>query len=420
MSEAAPHILFFEPDPHGHTREWIEHLCHFAEKERPGWRITFAVAPELARNIPPGERFAVVPLDARKSRLCLSASLPLSGFSRWWVLREHLKKSGADHGLVLCLDHLSLPLALGFGFAGASASGVLFRPSTHYRELDPSMSPTLKERIRDLRKRILYGLMLRNRALRKVLSLDPYFPSHAIRVFARGDKVEPLADPAFPLPAGRDDNDGPREDRTSFLLFGALAARKGILVLLAALREMDAGAACGAAVVIAGRVDPAIRASVEDAVARLRRDQPALHLTFDDRRLPSDELAGLVRRCDVVLAPYQRFVGSSGVLLWAANARKPVITQSYGLVGKLCRENGLGLAVDTSKPRMLADAIEAAVAGIAGNSGAQGMANFVANRTPRHFAATLFDAALAHTEPSHRRECTVSSSPHTGHASPYR
>jgi glycosyltransferase involved in cell wall biosynthesis len=419
MSPAAPHILFFEPDPHGHTREWIEHLCHFAENERPDWRITFAVAPELARNIPPGESFAVAPLGPRASRLCLSASLPVSGFSRWWALRNHLKKSGADHGLVLCLDHLSLPLALGFGFGGASASGVLFRPSTHYRELDPSATPTLKERIRDLRKRILYGFMLRNRALRKVLSLDPYFPSHAMRAFARGDKVEPLADPAFPLAAGQDAA-GPPDGRKIFLLFGALAARKGVLVLLAALREIDTETARGIAVVIAGRVDPAIRAAVEDAVACLRRDQPTLHLTFENRRLPADELATLVRRCDVILAPYQRFVGSSGVLLWAANAGKPVITQSYGLVGKLCRENGLGLAVDTSEPRVLANAIETAAAGIAENFSIERMARFAGNRTPRHFAATLFDAARADTEPSHRGARTAASSPHTGHASSYR
>ena len=63
-------------------------------------------------------------------------------------------------------------------------------------------------------------------------------------------------------------------------------------------------------------------------------------------------------RSDVVLAPYQRFVGSSGVLMWAARAGRPVLAQEFGLVGRLTRDHRLGAVADSSDPAHLAREIE--------------------------------------------------------------
>ncbi|HEY4343354.1 MAG TPA: glycosyltransferase [Parvibaculum sp.] len=420
-----PHILIFEPDPHGHTSEWVEHLCHFAEDERADWLVTFAVAPDLAHRLSQvlsmavRKRIRVLTLRPHEMRLCLHSSLPISGFSRWWVMRRYLKQAGADHGVFLSIDHLSLPLALGLRMEGKSVSGILFRPSTHYSELTPNFSATLKEHIRDFRKRILYRLMLRNRSLHKMLSLDPYFSSYASRNYKLGDKVETIDDPAFPFPVVADAHANIPTGRSVFLLFGALAARKGILTLLAALREIDAETAQRIAVIIAGRVDPSICVTVNGAVSNLRRDRPTLWLELDDRRLPMNELANLIRSSDVILAPYQRFVGSSGVLLWAASAGKPVITQNYGLLGKLCQRHGLGLSIDTTDPSRLARAIESMSKDPAENFNAVEAESFVESRTPRHFAATLFGATPV-IAPSNMAESAPAFRPRTGHAFPFR
>src|SRR5204863_6629463 len=97
--------------------------------------------------------------------------------------------------------------------------------------------------------------------------------------------------------------------------------------------------------------------------ARLRQQRPELWLKLEDRRLSEGEIAALMARSDVVLAPYQRFVGSSGVLLWAAGAGRPVLSQGFGLVGHLIREHRLGLAVDTTDPAALAAGIRSMVEG---------------------------------------------------------
>ena len=56
----------------------------------------------------------------------------------------------------------------------------------------------MSERVRDLRKSVIYRAMLRNRSVEAVLTLDPYFASYASRTYEAGGKVAPIADPAHP------------------------------------------------------------------------------------------------------------------------------------------------------------------------------------------------------------------------------
>jgi glycosyltransferase involved in cell wall biosynthesis len=208
-----------------------------------------------------------------------------------------------------------------------------------------------------------------------------------------------LPDPAFALPAATRAAATalrPPPGRNLFPLFGALSERKGILCLLEALRLIPAAAAAGIAVVIAGRVAPEIRPAVQTALARLRRRQPDLWLHLEDRWLEDGEIAALVQASDVVLAPYQRFVGSSGVLLWAAQAGVPVLTQDYGLIARLVRDHRLGVTADVTDPRILARAIYAMATDGAGEAFDPAMARaFVATHSPASFAAAILATAGA-------------------------
>jgi len=97
-----------------------------------------------------------------------------------------------------------------------------------------------------------------------------------------------------------------------------------------------------------------------------------------------------VRQCDVVLAPYQRFVGSSGVLLWAAVSGRPVLAQEFGLVGRLTRDHRLGVSVDASDPSHLAREIARMVeCGPSTFIDGAAAASFAAARTPQRFASLV-------------------------------
>jgi glycosyltransferase involved in cell wall biosynthesis len=178
--------------------------------------------------------------------------------------------------------------------------------------------------------------------------------------------------------------------RIGFLLFGYLAERKGPLVVLDALRQLAPDVAARTAVLFAGKVDPALRPALEQRRAALEREQPGLWLRIDDRRLESGELAAVVRQSDVVLAPYQRFVGSSGVLLWAALNGRPVLAQDYGLVGRLTREHRLGLSVDAGAPAEVAREIARMVSdGPTRFFDPQAAERFALAQTPERFAALV-------------------------------
>lgn len=400
--DASPRLLVLEPAPRGHGREWLLHLVAYARRLATVPSLAFAVAPpvaealhaELAPAPLPGLR--IIALSEREVAGCTHHNLAISGFSRWSAMRRYLASTGAAEGLFLELDHLSLPLALGLPIGrGRAVSGILFRPSVHYEpgvwRQRGRLHPDWR---RDLRKDLLYRGMLRHPALRRVLSLDETFPAFARSRYRDGDKVVPLVDPAFPEaeiePGDRALAARAPAGRRLFVLFGVLAERKGVLALLRALERLDDATAGRVAVIVAGSVDPAIGSELDAVLGRLSRSQPSLWIHLENRHLRAGEIAALVEACDVVLAPYQRFVGSSGVLMWAASRGRPVIAQSYGLVGQLVRERGLGLTVDTSDPDALAGAIgEAARRRADSLADAACLRRFVAGRTPEAFARAI-------------------------------
>jgi glycosyltransferase involved in cell wall biosynthesis len=404
-TSSVPHLLILEPDSRGHVREWISYLVAAAHKAGPdALRLSLAVPPRLAeeleRTLPPVRHCNVraMALTPREVAACMHRRLWISGMARWWIMRRLMARAAATHGLFLALDHLSLPLALGLGAGHRPLSGILFRPSVHYQHIN-AHPPSLRERLRELRKVVLYRLMLRNPAVGAVLSLDPYFADFAAHHYPRASKVTTIPDPVClaPDPAADERRLATRvpNERKLFLLFGELTARKGVLVLLEALQRVPPELACQIAVVVAGPLDPPIRDAVRSTVAHIHRLRPDLWLHLEDRRLASGEIVALLERSQVVLAPYQRFIGSSGIILWAAQARRPVLCQDYGLVGRLTRDFGLGMALDTTDAAALAQALGAVARDTAAiKFDTRGMERLCNERKPERFAQIVIEGAL--------------------------
>ena len=394
-TRTARRILVFEPDAEGHAHEWLQHLIDFVARDDAGTEIVLLVPERLRQALSRSlstERAKLIALSPREERLCATRNLTVSAFARWWIVRRHIRASGAQRGFFLMMDLLSLPLALGLGAAGAQLSGILFRPSVHYGEIGP-YRPSLGERLRDIRKALLYRLMLRNPALDCVFSLDPFFPAYAQLHYPHGGKVVALPDPAHPpvctqVPAGA--QEFVPSGRIGFLLFGYLTERKGPLAVLEALARVPPEITRRLAVLFAGRIDPGLRGRLDERRRLLINRRPDLWLRFDDRRLEDGELAHLIDRSDVVLAPYQRFVGSSGVLLWAARHGRPVLAQEYGLVGRLTRDHRLGISVDAGDPARLAAEIERMVRfGPSTFIDRHAASRFAATQTPQRFASLV-------------------------------
>jgi glycosyltransferase involved in cell wall biosynthesis len=393
-----PKWLILEPVEDGHTFEWLRHLIEFIDASDLELELLLLVPASLQQDLArmsSGRRVRVFALSRAEHAFCVAHSLVVAAFARWWTMRRHLLRHGAQRGFFLSLDLLALPLALGLGAGQARISGILFRPSVHYGDIGP-YRPKLRERARDVRKNVFYRLMLRNPAVDRILSLDPFFAAHARTRYRHGTKVAALPDPAHPLveaTAAGSETDFVPQGRTGFLLFGHLAERKGPLAILDALALLEPGITEQLAILFAGKVDRRLRDRLKGRSRALLARRPGLWLRIDDRRIEEAELASLVRRSDVVLAPYQRFVGSSGVLMWAAQYGRPVLTQDYGLIGRLTREHRLGACTDTSDPaRLAAQMAQMVKMGPQGFIDRAAARRFVAEQTPRRFASLVLSA----------------------------
>jgi colanic acid biosynthesis glycosyl transferase WcaI len=394
-----PSVLIFEPEAEGHSSEWLRHLIRYAQATSAGPVVWIVVAPSLYKALGRelrrvgGDRIRLLPLTQVEFRLCRNRSLSVSSFARWWIALRYASRVNACAIHFLALDLLSLPLALHLPLGRRSVSGILFRPSTHYRFLGP-YEPSWREKLRDLRKAILYRVMLSNPSLSTVLSLDPYFPRYARRKYANGRKIRAVDDP---VDGANDGGHGgarlaalvpPR--RTVFLLFGYLTERKGTLKLLDALGVLSSDVAARSAFMLVGNVDPSIDGAVRDRLARLQATDSQLFCHLEDRWVATEELETLVRRADVILAPYQRFVGSSGVMLWAARLGKPILTQDYGVLNSLATDYGLGITADCTKPFLIAAAISRfVIQGPDAFIDRKSAQLFIAEHSPQRFAEAV-------------------------------
>lgn len=404
-------VLVFEPEHGGHQPAYVRMLAEWLSKRELDRDVAFAVSGQLLDRLRsedslelqhlPGVTVTVI--DPVAAQTCFRGPLYRRSFARMRLIRQIVGTSPVPHVVSLYLDSLQLSLALGQRpDARTTLSGILFRPSLHSIYSD-SDEPTLSERIRDWRKRILYRLMLRNPALTRVLSLDPYFVHFAESAFDAHHKVVAIPDPVVRAPSvegatiGSDLLDAVEGQRTVFTLFGALTERKGVCQTLDAVARLPIATREGIRIVLAGQIDPAISAAVQSRGANLAAQREGGKcLRIIDRYLTTAELGWLVSQSSIILVPYQRFVGSSGVLAWAAAQRRPVIAQQYGLVGALVRDYRLGLAIDSSDPDRIADAIvHLADEGRRNDMAARARwSDFLVGRTADAFAASVLGGVV--------------------------
>ncbi len=406
-----PHrLLIVEWQGGGHQAFHISHLVSYLLAERPDLEVVFALRPNLVALLPAEAHKALedpevtrcalkvlpaggLPELRAKSSLFRGVYDVVRGLREWGYAQRLARRLQVSHVHLHYFDHSLLGAALPFRSRGRpTVSGLLFRPSVHYSSLNKETESSA-ERRRNRLKSWLYRRVLSNPRLTAAFAFDRYFGEFAAGRFEDGAKVIFVPDPA---PKKVDDPAAPASDgaaaRVSFLLFGALSRRKGVLAVLAALSRLSDEVAARCRVRFAGGVDPAIREIFYASLKQLQAGGTSAEIDVDDRYLGDDEIVAMVRDADVIFAPYQRHVGSSGVLYWAAAAGKPVITQDYGLVGREARDFHLGLAVDTQSPESLAGAITTAVrAGGRDLACPDGQARYIDGHGDADFAAALIE-----------------------------
>jgi glycosyltransferase involved in cell wall biosynthesis len=336
-------LLLFDWTTGGHHARYVR---RFAEALGPSFHLVMAI-PEVYAGEVSDLPVEVHSLGAPRPRVDMTR--PLAGQNRELavaevsLLRKAVAKVGPDHLVHLYSDPIIRRLVQQPDL-GVPTTLFIFYPRAHYVSLfGASLSP--KERLRAWFLEYLVARWRRRPDAHSLLTLDAEAASRWDR--QGGVPVHWLPEPPVAnLPTTRRS-----ATRRGCVLYGALAARKGIDILAAALTtapvEVD--------VVLAGAVDPEYRPALDRHVAAMRRMgarvevRPGLHTELEGLQVLADA------RCAVV--PYVRTYGMSRSLLEAASVGTPLIAHQHVLVGHLVRKHDLGLAVDCSDPRALREAI---------------------------------------------------------------
>ena len=146
-----------------------------------------------------------------------------------------------------------------------------------------------------------------------------------------------------------------RSDKKIFLFYGGGYRRKGLHLAVRAMQELTADSP--AFLLCAGQQNP-----VGETASGLETLVQQGRARLVNRYVSLAEEKNCFAASDVVLLPYLNHFGTSGVLSRAMAAGKPVIVSDEQLLGRLTREQDLGLLFPSGNVRMLRERMQQAAA----------------------------------------------------------
>ena len=391
----------------GHHVEFLEHAARYSAAQSD-IQIHLVVHPHIEEHAPSLVQLASAhpncvflhPLTESEfeatERTDTIFSRALAG---WEAAEKRGRQVGADHCVFMEMNAyqpiLGLPRVRQAPF---QTSGILFFPYCRLDVDSSSWKASLHLQAEKVRKHLQLRWVLSNPNVHTLFLLNDPWAARELSSALGSDALASLPDPVPLLPDAVDVspevstwmNAEWGADRTHFLLFGSLREAKGVRPALKAFHQLNDADARTASLHILGRTRAEMAESLPKLVDALRIQQPKLHVHFEDRYLSESELSAALHHSDVILAPYLRTEGSSGVLGHAARYKRPVIGPSTGLIGQLIETYGLGTGLPEITATTLSCALRSHLQKPDSAASKQGMQQYVKERSPEVFARTFF------------------------------
>lgn len=371
-NQSSTRLMLFDLALGGHHGNYIQHLIDYAHKIAFSGKIDIVILPqffeihkETVAAISTYQHslvnlVSISTADEARLGSCYSGiSRALRNFYEWQLFCKYAKELQATQALIMYLDTCELPLTVGMQ-SPCPFSGIYFRPTFHYQTFAHCRLSS-RDKLQQWREKVTLGRIMSHPQLQTVFCLDPF----AVKELAsnrHSAKMVHLADPVQSYPS-TPLNPGTlrakleiEQHRRVFLLFGALDERKGIYPLLDAIQLLAPEICHNFCLLLVGKTNAIEQSNIQRKSVALCQTHPIQLVECYDF-VPESEVPAYFQLADVVLAPYQRHVGMSGILLLAAAAGKPVLSSDYGLMGELVRHYQLGLAVDSTVPAEIAKAL---------------------------------------------------------------
>lgn len=354
-------IIVFAPWCYGHHPSYIQHLIEYWCEHKLSGNLNIVVSLEFMRSHSDVVALAshcdrnsvnfVTMTSQEQAELESKSSGIARALGQYQLICKYAVLLKATRGLIVYFDSCQLPLVLGAKLP-CPFSGIYFRPTFHYNNF-ANYLPTGKERLQQWREKFFLYRILKHPQLKTLFCLDPFVVKPILQFRSKVRAIH-LPDPVqirncteLKISELRD-NLGIQPGRKVFFLFGRLDdARKGVPQLLEAITLLSPTLCQKVCLLIVGVANLEEKAKIESSLFSIRQSH-SVQIVSNFGYLPETEVQPYFHLADVVLAPYQRHVGMSGILLLAAAAQKPVLSSNYGLMGEIVKRYELGLTVDST------------------------------------------------------------------------
>lgn len=362
-------FMLFELDHRGHHPGYVQHLVkYWCEQELSG-HLDLLVSPTFMQqhanivDIALGsnqKNIEFIPISGEEEAALVEGQKLADSFTgriqrafqEWYLLRKYAISLGISHCLIMYLDSILLRLALGAKFP-CPFSSIYFRPIFHYSDF-ANYVPAGKEGVWQWRDKFCLPRLLNNPQLQTVFCLDPFAVEQLDKFQSKGqivylpDPVQIYNDSETQLEKLRNSL-GIKPDRQVFLFFGVLTERKGIHQLLDAINLLPPNLGQKLCLLLIGPFELNVQEQIKRRIAEISQSLP-IQIIGRHEFVTDQAVQPYFQIADVILAPYQRHIGMSAILVRAAAAQKPVLSSDFGLMGEVTRRYGLGLTVDSSVP----------------------------------------------------------------------
>lgn len=373
---------YFEPLVEGHCTFWAAEILRQAASDPRISHVELVASGELIERVKPicdnmGVEMIII---ASQSLVRMTSGNLMSRAKSQWGEAVAISKRSAGQVFLPFFDQAAVAAALDVRQSAADSriSGVIFRPPNSYGSLKGPL-----QFADHMRRWATYSLA--SRKTKALLTLDETAP---LSKLGRLTKVlKPLADPALDFTHFKKSKTCKTNNCKEWLLFGSLTARKGIFQILDAWAMKDVEFHQRNKLKFVGKIGAEDRESFLARFKYVKGLHSDINIELQDRYVSDDELFSLVQQADVILAPYQDHIGSSGVLYWAAAAGKPVLTQKTGLMGYQAQRYRLGTAIDTTNPAEIARYLDHEIP-------FETNRDFLAAHSLENFSKTIIDAVM--------------------------
>jgi glycosyltransferase involved in cell wall biosynthesis len=335
IKDSGRHILVFEPRTEGHHLTWLRYVVE--DFLSAGHTLTLAIGyTNHTRGLYKTQLGDLLEKAAIMS--VYDADQKLRGGSRINALGHCMNNCGAEQVFCSNLDDIASSMlrrsAIGIlppKVLRGRLSGVYFRPRFLARPTWPPGS---------LIKWIGFRRLLRQGWFFRICLVDEYLYQKHKNTFPKDGMMVLLPDPwsgDFSMDRDQARNLlGIGNDRFVFLQYGIGTRRKGLHLVIRTMLSKDVPQQWH--LLCAGQIKKDKK--IVNGIGRL---QAAGRATVLNRYVSKEEEQLCFTAADVVLLPYVRHFGSSGVLALAAAAGKMAIVSDEGLIARRVKENKLGI-----------------------------------------------------------------------------